>query len=43
MHGGLGVTDDTILAYFFRAERAARIYDGVDEVHKLAAARALLG
>ena len=42
MHGGLGVTDDTILAYFFRAERAARIYDGVDEVHKLAAARALL-
>jgi alkylation response protein AidB-like acyl-CoA dehydrogenase len=34
VHGGLGVTDDTPLAYWFRHERAARIYDGPDEVHK---------
>lgn len=33
-HGGLGMSDDTILAYFYRHERAARIYDGADEVHK---------
>jgi alkylation response protein AidB-like acyl-CoA dehydrogenase len=41
-HGALGVTDDTILAFLFRHERAARIYDGPDEVHKLAVARSLL-
>jgi alkylation response protein AidB-like acyl-CoA dehydrogenase len=33
IHGALGVTDDTPLAWFFRHERAARIYDGPDEVH----------
>ncbi len=42
VHGGLGMTDDTILAYLYRHERAARIYDGADEVHKVAAARQLL-
>ncbi|XXF80697.1 acyl-CoA dehydrogenase family protein [Myxococcaceae bacterium GXIMD 01537] len=41
-HGALGVTDDTVLAYYYRHERAARIYDGPDEVHKLAVARSLL-
>jgi alkylation response protein AidB-like acyl-CoA dehydrogenase len=41
-HGGLGMTDETPLAFFFRQERAARIYDGPDEVHKLALARHLL-
>ncbi len=41
-HGGLGVTDDTILAFFFREERAARIYDGPDEVHRMALARRIL-
>ena len=41
-HGGLGVTDDRILAFFFREERAARIYDGPDEVHRMAVARRLL-
>jgi len=41
-HGGLGMTDDTPLAFFYRQERAARIYDGPDEVHKLAVARAIL-
>lgn len=42
VHGGLGMTDDTILAYFFRHERAARIYDGADEVHKMSVSRAIL-
>ena len=41
-HGGLGMTDDTILAYFYRHERAARIYDGADEVHKTSLARRIL-
>ncbi len=42
VHGGMGMTDDTILAFFYRHERAARIYDGVDEVHKLSVARRIL-
>ncbi|MBP7739061.1 MAG: acyl-CoA dehydrogenase family protein [Spirochaetes bacterium] len=42
VHGGLGMTDDTILAYFFRHERAARIYDGADEVHKSSFAKRYL-
>ncbi len=41
-HGGLGVTDYTPLAVFYRMERAARIYDGTDEVHKLSAAKHIL-
>ena len=41
-HGGLGVTDDTVLSFFFRGERAARIYDGADEVHKSAVAKRIL-
>ncbi len=42
VHGGLGMTDDTILAFFYRHERAARIYDGADEVHKVSAAKQIL-
>lgn len=42
VHGGLGMLDDTPLAWFYRHERAARIYDGPDEVHKLALARIIL-
>ena len=42
VHGGLGMTDDTILPFFYRMERAARIYDGVDEVHKISVARRIL-
>jgi alkylation response protein AidB-like acyl-CoA dehydrogenase len=42
VHGGLGVTDYTVLAWYYREERAARIYDGPDEVHKLSVARRLL-
>ncbi len=39
VHGGLGMTDDTPIAYWYRHERAARIYDGPDEVHKWSVAR----
>ncbi|HNR32203.1 MAG TPA: acyl-CoA dehydrogenase family protein [Candidatus Hydrogenedentes bacterium] len=42
VHGGLGTTDYTPLALFFRNERAGRIYDGPDEVHKLSAAKRIL-
>lgn len=42
VHGALGVTDDTLLSYYYREERAARIYDGPDEVHKAALARNIL-
>ncbi len=42
VHGALGVTDDTILSYWYRHERAARIYDGADEVHKTSLGRRVL-
>ena len=42
VHGGLGVSDDSILSFFYRLERAARIYDGADEVHKVVVARRIL-
>jgi len=32
-HGGMGVSDDTELAYFFALNRFVRIADGPDEVH----------
>ncbi len=41
-HGALGITDDTPLSFWYRHERGARIYDGPDEVHKLAAAKQIL-
>jgi alkylation response protein AidB-like acyl-CoA dehydrogenase len=41
-HGAMGVTDDTILAAYYRHERAARIYDGADEVHKSRLAKRIL-
>lgn len=41
-HGALGMTDDTPLAYWYRHERGARIYDGPDEVHKSAVAERIL-
>jgi acyl-CoA dehydrogenase len=41
-HGALGLTDETPLAFWWRHERAARIYDGPDEVHKVALARRVL-
>lgn len=42
IHGGLGLTDDTPLAHWYRHERGGRIYDGADEVHKWVIARAML-
>jgi alkylation response protein AidB-like acyl-CoA dehydrogenase len=41
-HGGMGLTDELPLAFWYRHERAARIYDGPDEVHKMALARRIL-
>jgi len=41
-HGALGLTDDTVLSFWYRHERGARIYDGPDEVHKTALARKIL-
>jgi alkylation response protein AidB-like acyl-CoA dehydrogenase len=40
--GGLGMTDDTPIAMWWAHERAARIYDGADEVHKQVVARRIL-
>ena len=42
IHGGLGMSSDTILAHFFCHERGARIYDGADEVHKTSVAKQIL-
>jgi acyl-CoA dehydrogenase len=41
-HGALGMTEDTPLSHWYRHERAARIYDGPDEVHKWVVARQVL-
>ena len=41
-HGALGMTDDTVLSFWYRHERGARIYDGPDEVHKSALAKSIL-
>lgn len=42
VHGALGISDDTLLSFWYRHERGARIYDGPDEVHKSALARSIL-
>jgi len=42
IYGAAGLTDETPLSWWYAQERAARIYDGPDEVHKIAAARRLL-
>jgi alkylation response protein AidB-like acyl-CoA dehydrogenase len=42
VHGALGITSDTPLSWWYAHERGARIYDGPDEVHKVAAARRIL-
>lgn len=42
VHGALGITDDTLLSFWFRHERGARIYDGADEVHKTRVAKEIL-
>jgi acyl-CoA dehydrogenase len=42
VHGALGLTDDTPLGHMYRSARAARIYDGPDEVHVQSVARRVL-
>lgn len=36
------MTDDSIISFFYRHERAARIYNGADEVHKISVAKRIL-
>ncbi|HEV3474023.1 MAG TPA: acyl-CoA dehydrogenase family protein [Actinomycetota bacterium] len=42
LHGSLGYSGDTPLERFYRDARAARIYDGPSEVHRMVIARNLL-
>jgi acyl-CoA dehydrogenase len=42
VHGSLGFSADLPLEQMYRAARAARIYDGPDEVHKATVARRIL-
>ncbi len=42
VHGALGFSKDVPLEAFYRAARAARIYDGPDEVHRISVARRIL-
>ena len=42
VHGSLGYTTDLPLESMYRHARAARIYDGPDEVHKVTVARQIL-
>ena len=42
VYGALGITDDTLLSFWYRHERGARIYDGPDEVHKSVLAKSIL-
>lgn len=42
MHGAAGVAMDLPIAGIFQDARAARIYDGASEVHRMVVARDLL-
>ncbi len=42
VHGSLGFSTDLPLEHMYRAARAARIYDGPDEVHKVTVARQVM-
>jgi acyl-CoA dehydrogenase len=42
IHGSLGFSTDLPLEHMYRAARAARIYDGPDEVHRVTVARKVL-
>jgi acyl-CoA dehydrogenase len=42
VHGALGISGDLPLELMYRAARAARIYDGPDEVHRQSVARRTL-
>jgi acyl-CoA dehydrogenase len=43
VHGARGLTDETPLAEMYANARAARIYDGPDEVHRMVVSRRILG
>jgi alkylation response protein AidB-like acyl-CoA dehydrogenase len=42
VHGGRGLTDRTPLPQMMALARAARIYDGPDEVHRMVVSRRIL-
>jgi acyl-CoA dehydrogenase len=42
VHGARGMTDETPLAEMYANARAARIYDGPDEVHRMVVSRRIL-
>jgi acyl-CoA dehydrogenase len=42
VHGARGLTDETPLAAMYATARAARIYDGPDEVHRMVVSRRIL-
>ena len=42
VHGSLGFSSDMPLEAMYRWARAARLYDGPDEVHKVSVARRIL-
>jgi acyl-CoA dehydrogenase len=42
VHGARGLTDETPLAEMYANARAARIYDGPDEVHRMVVSRRIL-
>jgi acyl-CoA dehydrogenase len=42
VHGSLGFSTDLPLEHMYRSARAARIYDGPDEVHRVTVARQVL-
>ncbi len=42
VHGALGLTDQTPLSSMYRQARAARVYDGPDEVHRMVVSRRVL-
>ena len=42
VHGALGFSQDSPLESWYREARAARLYDGPDEVHRMVVARQML-
>ena len=42
VHGARGLTDETPLGAMYALARAARIYDGPDEVHRMVVSRRIL-
>ena len=42
VHGALGLTDRSPLAHMYSLARAAHIYDGPDEVHRMVVSRRIL-